>query len=236
MVSRPPDPWSAAHYDAAMSGGAVDVCGNCGAPLDLDDGGRCRWCRAKVRATRRAGDGRPRLRRRWNRRLAAIAALAVALAAGLGVGISGYLDSHQSGPPSATGPSDPVAESVPPGSTDLQALRQDFGPWRQLAGQSTGSPALLLLDGGGVSASERWTVPSTVNGWTTDLGGNVTSAQVTGGRASITDADGVGYTVAVNQAFIMASNPGTVLLISPDGTVLSMSLAQATAVRQPLGK
>jgi hypothetical protein len=35
-----------------MSGGAVDSCGNCGAPLDLDDDGRCRWCRAKARATR----------------------------------------------------------------------------------------------------------------------------------------------------------------------------------------
>jgi hypothetical protein len=223
-----------------MSGGTVDVCGNCGAPLDVDDDGRCRWCRAKVRATHvrvpRAGGRRPRLSRRWSWRLAAIAALAVVLAAGLGIGISSYLDSHQSGPPTATGPSSPVAESVPPGSTDLQALRQDFGPWRQLSGQSTGSPDLLLLDGGSVSASERWTVPSTANGWTADLGGNVTSVQVTGSRASITDADGVGYTVAVNQAFILAGNPDTVLLISPNGTVLSMSLAQATAIRQPLGK
>jgi hypothetical protein len=42
--------------------------------------------------------------------------------------------------------------------------------------------------------------------------------------------------VTINQAFIVASNPDTVLLISPSGTVLSMSLAQATAVRQPLGK
>jgi hypothetical protein len=27
----------------------LDVCPNCGAPLDLDEGGKCRWCRAHVR-------------------------------------------------------------------------------------------------------------------------------------------------------------------------------------------
>jgi hypothetical protein len=231
-----------------MSGEAVDVCGNCGAPLDVGGDGRCRWCRVKVRAAhpsvRRADASRPRLRRSW--RLAAIAVAAIALAAGLGVGISNSIDSHQSGPPRATGASDPVVESVPPGSTDLQALRQDFGPWRQLTGQLTGSPALLLLQSGQVYASGRWTVPSTARWWTQDIGGNVSSVRVssvrvssvrdTGSRATITDADGVAYTVGIDQAFIMASNPDTVLLISPSSTVMSMSLAQATAVRQPSGK
>jgi hypothetical protein len=42
--------------------------------------------------------------------------------------------------------------------------------------------------------------------------------------------------VAVDQPFIVSSNPDAVLLISPDGTVMSMSLAQATAVRQPVGR
>lgn len=224
-----------------MSGGAVDVCGNCGAPLELDDDGRCRWCRAKVRAphprAQRTGGRRPRVSRAWSWRLAGVAAAAIALAAGLGVGISSYIGSHQSGPPPATGTrSAGVVESVPPGSTELQALRQDFGAWRQLTGQSTGSTALLLLQGGIVYASQRWTVPSTSTWWTQDLGGNVTSVETTGGRASITDADGVGYTVGIDQAFIIASNPDTVLLISPGSTVMSMSLAQATAVRQPLGK
>ena len=227
-----------------MSGGAVEICGNCGAPLDLDDDGRCRWCRAQARATRpqaRRAHGRgprgPGLGRKRNWRLGVIAAVAVALAAGLGVGLSSYLGSHQSGPPPAVGTTDSgVVASVPPGSTDLQALRQDFGPWRQLTGQLTGSPALLLLQSGSSYASERWTVPSTARWWTADLGGNVTSVQATDGRAAITDADGVGYTVAVDQAFIVSSNPDTVLLISPDGTVMSMSRAQATAVRQPLGK
>ena len=200
-----------------MSGGAVDICGNCGAPLDVDDDGRCRWCRAKVRATRphaRRADGRgPGVRWRPNRRLVAIAAAAIALAAGLGVGLSSYIGSRQAGPPTATGTTDPgVDQAVPPGSTDLQALRQDFGPWQQLTGQLPGRPGLLLQSG------------------------NVTSVRATGSRAAITDADGVGYTVAVNQAFVISSNPDTVLLISPGGTVMSMSLAQATAVRQPLGK
>jgi hypothetical protein len=224
-----------------MSCGAVDACGNCGAPLELDDDGRCRWCRVKAQAThphvRRAYGRRPGISRRWSWRVGAATAVAIALAAGLGVGISSYIGSHQSGPPAATDTGDPgVIESVPPGSTDLQALRQDFGPWRQLTGQLTGSVALLLLQSGSVYASDRWTVPSTATWWTADIGGNVTSVKDTRGLATITDADGVGYTVGVNQAFIISSNPDTVLLISPGSTVMSMSLAQATAVRQPLRK
>ena len=94
----------------------------------------------------------------------------------------------------------------------------------------------MLLQSGSVYASEQWTVPSNATWWAQDLGGNVTSVQAAGGRATITDADGVGYTVGINQAFIISSNPDTVLLISPGGTVMSMSLAQATAVRHPLRK
>ncbi len=30
------------------AGAAVDACGNCGAPLDLDENGACRWCHARV--------------------------------------------------------------------------------------------------------------------------------------------------------------------------------------------
>jgi hypothetical protein len=52
----------------------------------------------------------------------------------------------------------------------------------------------------------------------------------------IQDADGIGYTVGVNQAFIISSNPDTVLLVTPGSIVMSMPLAQATAVRQPLGR
>jgi hypothetical protein len=226
------------NYDAGMSRAAVDVCGNCGAPLELDDDGRCRWCRVKVRAVHPFPRvNRPRARPRWNWRLAAVVAVAIALAAGLGVVVSIFIGSHQSGPPTATGTSDTgVVESVPPGSTDLQALRQDFGPWRQLTGQPASGQALLLLQNGGVYASERWTVPPGTTGWAQDLGGNVTSVQVTGSHAAITDADGVNYTVGVNQPFINSANPETVLLINPGGTVMSMSLAQATAVRQPLGR
>jgi hypothetical protein len=219
-----------------VSSKTVEVCGNCGAPLDLGEDGKCRWCHAKVRVRQPDGPwGWPSIRWRWNWRLAGIAASAVAVAAGLGVGISSYVGAHQPGPPAATSSGGPVAgQAVPPASTDLQALRQDFGPWRQLTGRVTDGPALLLLQSGSAFASERWTVPPTAQWWAQDLGGNVTSAVVSGTNATITDADGVEYTVGVNQAFIVSSNPGTVLLISPGSTVMSMSLAQATAVRQHL--
>jgi hypothetical protein len=224
-----------------MGRGAVDVCGNCGAPLEVTEDGECRWCRAKVRAMRprvhRPAGDRPGNSWKWNWRLSAMVAVAVALAAGLGIGISGYVGSHQAGPPKATadGPSG-AAPAVPPQSTALQALRQDFGPWRQLAGQLTASPApLLLLDSGSVYVSQRWTVPPAAPWWAQDIGGNVTSVEGSGAHAVITDADGITYTVSVNQAFVIASNPDTVLLVSPGSTVMSMSLAQATAVRQRLG-
>ncbi len=144
----------------------MDICGNCGAPLDLDEDGECRWCRAKVRARPRRSfaGGRRGPNWRWSWPVAAIAAISIGLAAGLGVGIASYVGSHQSGPPAAIATDSPVAQSVAPGSTDLQALRQDFGPWRQLAGGPTDSPALLLLESGAAYASERWTVPSNATG------------------------------------------------------------------------
>ena len=224
-----------------MSGGTVDVCGNCGGPLDLSEDGECRWCRTKVRTRRpllhRDGGGRPGISWRWNWRVGAMAAVAIALAAGLGIGISSYVGSHQHGPPTATASGrSGAAQAVAPGSTGLQALRKDFGPWRQLTGQLADSHALLLLQSGSAYASERWTVPSAAEWWAQDIGGNVTSVTGSGDHAAITDADGIGYTVGINQAFIISSNPGTVLLISPGGTVMSMSLAQATAVRQPLAR
>jgi hypothetical protein len=217
---------------------SVDICGNCGAPLDLDEDGECRWCRAKVRARPRPSFAAGRRGRgwRWNWPLAAISVIAIGLAAGLGVGIASYVGSHQSGPPTATATDSPVAQSVAAGSTDLQALRQDFGPWRQLARGAADSPALLLLEGGAGYASERWTVPSSATWWAQDLGGNVTSVTKSGDYAMIEDADGIGYTVGVNQPFIISSNPDTVLLITPGGVVKSMPLAQATAVRRPLGR
>ena len=217
----------------------MDVCGNCGAPLDLSEDGECRWCRAKVRVRhprpQRDGGGRPGISWRWNWRLGAITAAAIGLAVALGVGISSYVSSHQSGPPAATATGrSGTDQAVAPGSTDLQALRQDFGPWRQLTGRLTDSPALLLLQSGSAYASERWTVPSSAAWWAQDISGNVTSVADSGDLATITDADGIGYTVGINQPFIISSNPDTVLLISPSSTVMSMSVAQATAVRQPL--
>ncbi len=121
----------------------MEVCGNCGAPLDLGEDDECRWCRAKVRVRhprfRRDPRRRPGISWKWNWRLGGIAGIAIAVAAGLGVGIFSYVGSHQ-------------------------------------------------------------------------------------------------YTVGVNQAFIVSSNPSTVLLISPSSTVMSMTLAQATAVRQHLAR
>lgn len=61
----------------------MDICGNCGAPLDLNEDGECRWCRAKAQARHSrsfASGSRPALNWKWSRRVAAIAAIAMALA------------------------------------------------------------------------------------------------------------------------------------------------------------
>lgn len=166
------------------------------------------------------------------------AAVVVLVAVVAGLVIAGTVASEQTGPPAATGTAQPgTGQGVPPGSTDLQNLQRDFGPWEQLSGKATNAPALLLLLNGTVQASTRWTIPAEASkGWTQDLGGDVNSATVSGKTAAITDADNVAYTVGVNQAFVVGTNPGTVLLVRPDRTVMSMTLAQATAVRASLKK
>jgi hypothetical protein len=179
---------------------------------------------------------RPGIRWRWRW---VGAALAVPLIVGLGVGVESYVSSLQSGPPPAAGPQ-PPAQQVPPGATDLQNLEREWGPWRQLTpsdqSPQTGSPALLLLEGGVSLASGQWTVPSGAPGWQPDVGGSVAAVSVHGDHADITDADGNPYIVGINQPFVISSNPDTVLLIDRTGTVRSVSLAQATAVRRSLRK
>ena len=39
------------------SGPVIDVCANCGAPLELDASGRCRWCHAHIRLAEPAASG-----------------------------------------------------------------------------------------------------------------------------------------------------------------------------------
>jgi hypothetical protein len=188
------------------------------------------------------GDPAPPRPVRW--RWLAVA-VAVVLAAGLAFAIRDLVTPDQAGPPAASSAGQQAAGQqaagqVPPGSTDLQLLKQDYGPWRQLTTEGADGTAqgawLLLLQDGAYFASTRWTVPPGVPGWQPDLGGNVSGVQLAGKHASITDADGNPYTIGINQPFIVAGNPETVLRVDPAGTVLSMSLAQATAVRQPLGR
>jgi hypothetical protein len=162
------------------------------------------------------------------------------LATGLTIGIRDLGTSGQTGPPAGSSQSSVPAQQAPPASTDLQLLKQDYGPWQQLTSRAGVPPGtrqpLLLLQDGAYFASRRWTVPPGAAGWQTDLGGNVSSVQVSGNLASITDADGNPYTVGVDQPFIVSGNPDTVLRVDRSGNVMSMSLAQATAVRQSLGK
>jgi hypothetical protein len=164
--------------------------------------------------------------------------LAVLTAAGLGVGVGGYVSSHQAGPPLAVqGRARPDQQSRPEG-TALQNLRQEYGPWRQLtpagAQPRTGSPALLLLEDGSYYASGRWTVPPGVPGWQWAAANDVASVTVSGGHAAITDADGGAWVVGIDQPFVFSGAPGSVLRIDRDGMVWSLSLVRATTVRQEL--
>jgi hypothetical protein len=125
-------------------------------------------------------------------------------------------------------------QQVPPGSTDLQNFESDWGPFRQLAvsdqGPQTGAPALLLLNQGGYYQAKNWALPGNA-GWTADLGGNVQSVEVISHHADITDADGNLWVIGINQPFVFAGNPGTVLKIDPIGTVLAIPESHAIATR-----
>lgn len=177
-------------------------------------------------------------RRPINRRPLVIAAVLIALSSVGGVTAYVVASTDRSGPPAGTAQQHPPAQQVQPGTTDLQQLKQNYGPWQQLTPSDqkpqTGQPALLLLDGGGYFASTKWTVPAGAPGWQQDIAGNVNNVDVKGNYADITDADSNPYIVGIDQPFIVSSNPGTVLRIDPAGSVFSMSLAQATAQRQAL--
>lgn len=145
-----------------------------------------------------------------------------------------------SSPNPGSAPQNPPGITIPPGSTNLQNLTQDFGPWQQLTpsdmAPQTGSPNLLLLQNGAYYMSTKWIIPSGSSSWQQDIGGNVSTVTVNGNHVDITDANGVPYIVGVNQAFVNSNNPEAVLMIGPTGTVDSMTLAQATAIRQKSNK
>lgn len=189
--------------------------------------------RVRTRSTRKIGA--TRTTRQWVGigvgSVVSVIALAIAAPA-----INGVL--HQAGPPNGTAQQNPPAQTVPASPTDLQNLKQDFGPWKQLTPSDqqpqTGSPAFALLENGGFYVSTTWTIPAHSSAWSQDIGGNIENVDVKGNFADITDADGNPYIVGIDQAFIVSSNPQTVLKIDPTGTVYSTTLAQATAVRQHL--
>jgi len=185
---------------------------------------------------------RPVVSWRWGTpwRWVSATGLAALTAAGLGLGVSGYVSSHQPGPPlAAPARALPDQQSWPEG-TQLQNLSQEYGPWRQLtpagAQPRTGSPALLLLEAGSYYASRRWTMPPGAPGWQRAAASDVASVRVSGGHAAVTDADGGAWIVGIGQPFVFSGAPGTVLRIDRGGAVWSLPLTRATTARQALGR
>ena len=137
----------------------------------------------------------------------------------------------------AAGPANPPAMRIAPGTTDLQNLKQDWGPWQEIAPSDqmpqTGAPAFLLLENAGYFASQNWTIPANSSAWQEDLS-NVPHVDVKGHYADITDADDNPYVVGISQPFVFASNPGTVLKVDPTGAVWAIPEAHAVSdsVRQ----
>jgi hypothetical protein len=172
----------------------------------------------------------------WNPRFLVVTVVSVVLVT-LGIGIS-VVNSWHSDPPTGTVQQHVPPQNVAPAATDLQNFKQNYGPFRQLtpsaARPQTDAPALLFLEDSGYFVSTKWIVAPGSSGWAIDIAGNVNNVAVNGSHIDITDANGTPYIVGVDQAFVVSSNPGTVLRIDPTGNVFSMSLAQATAVRSPL--
>lgn len=158
-----------------------------------------------------------------------------------GLGVNQFVENSRAGsPPPGVVQQHPPAPQVQPGTTDLQNFKQDYGPFIQVqpshVDQHSGTQALLFLEDGGYFDSATWTIDPNAAGWQQDIAGNVNNVDVHGNFADITNADGLPYTVGINQPFVFSNNPETVLMIDPTGNVSSMSLAQATAVRHILTK
>jgi hypothetical protein len=164
----------------------------------------------------------------------------------IGIALAGFVIWGVIALAAASNPANPVQyggqsqsqpKQVAPGSTDLENLESDWGPWRTLAtseqNPQSGAPALLLLNQGGYYASQKWTIPDSRE-WTQDLGGNVSSVDVEGTHALFQDADGNPWIVGIRQPFVLASNPGTILMIDPAGDVLAVPEAHAIALRMHL--
>jgi hypothetical protein len=184
---------------------------------------------------------RDHLNFRSPRSAALIGAAVLFIAVVIAVGITLWGAAHPANPAPAGGTSQQqVQQQVPAGTTDLQNVESDWGPFTQLpasqADPQTGAPALLLLNAGGYYASQHWTVPAGDPGWTPDLSGSVASRDVHGNYVVITDADGNTWVVGTGQPFILASNPGTVLQVDRAGNVLSIpeSHAVSSGVRRPI--
>jgi hypothetical protein len=176
--------------------------------------------------------------RRWaNWALAFCAACAVVLLAVMGVGVWRTANPPNPVQQGSQSQAHPAPQQVPAGTTALENLETDWGPWKNLPASQqdpqTGAPAVLLLNQGGYYASEKWTVlPG--RDWTADLSGSVSGVDVQGGHALIEDADGNPYVVGILQPFVFASNPGTILMIDPAGDVLAVPEAHAIALRMRL--
>lgn len=171
-------------------------------------------------------------------RSAIIGCLAAGLVLGLVFGIIvPWARSNAAGaPPAGTAPQVPPAAQAPaPGYSDLQLLKQNWGPWQQLtpsdSAPQTGAPGLLLLQQGAYLVSEKWTVSPQARGWVQDITGNVGTVNVHGDYIDFTDAEGNPGIVRVDQPFVESGNPAVVLRIDAAGTVYQMSQAQAIAVR-----
>jgi hypothetical protein len=191
----------------------------------------------------------PRTSFRWpSIRIGWIAtAVLVVLALVVIVVVHDRIASEQTGSPTGTAQQQhPPAQQVAPGSTDLQNLRQDWAPWSELTPSDqqpqTGQPGLLLLENGGYFVS-KWTIstnpPANKSQWQQDISGDVTNVDVHvtpngTGYADITDSVDYPYIVGIDQPFIESNNPNTVLRVDDLGNVWFMTLAEATAARQPL--
>jgi hypothetical protein len=176
----------------------------------------------------------------WNRRTITVFAILVALL--LGGGIVGAIAAsiHNSpAPPASSQPLPPVPPQPMP-ITGLQQTMKLFGPWVTIAPSqqvpSTHNPDVLMLHAdGSTEASLKWTIPAPAADWTpTDPSVIASNLSVNGNQVDLMSSTQRPYVVAVNQPFILDSDPGHVYRVDDTGTVYVITLAQATADRLPV--
>lgn len=146
-----------------------------------------------------------------------------------------------SGPyyPPAQPPAKAVPKVQPLKATDLQQVRNAFGPFSTIAVNAgspepdTRSPAILLLSNdSSVQASTKWTVRFNKQAWSQQPAFQISGVSVSHGYATFGMGQGSVFTVKCGQPFVLEDQPQQVVLIDVNAKQWIVNSNRALVLRE----